>query len=93
MDHGRCATLPSGRRIAVAHGTSVDVFGLQGDASAPSVQLQSTLRLDAPVWHVEFNRLGTCLATATEDNQVTVWRPDLVGDWVNMCTVHGNPIV
>lgn len=76
--------------IAVAHGTTVDVFSLHGDAAAPSVQLHATLPHDAPVWRVEFCRMGTSLAAASDDNKVTVWRPNFVGEWINMCVIQGS---
>jgi WD40 repeat protein len=76
--------------IALAHGSSVDVFSLQGEAASPSVQRQATLPHSAPVWKVQFNQMGTCLAAATEDNQVTVWRPNFVGEWISMCVLAGS---
>lgn len=76
--------------VAVSHGSIVDVFGLQGESSTPGTELLATLSHGAGVWKLEFNQWGTCLAVATEDASVTVWRANLVGDWDVMCVVQGS---
>ena len=77
--------------VAASHGSIVDLFSLSGDTSALQVDLTSSLEHTAPVWKVEFNMLGTCLAVATEANLVHLWKPDFGGKWLLVSSVAGSP--
>ena len=38
---------------------------------------------------VEWNRLGTTLATSGDDGVVRLWRPDLTDEWHEMAAIVG----
>ena len=62
-----------------------------GDSSALQVELLTSLEHGAAVRKVEFNLMGTCLATSTEGNLVHLWKPDFVGRWLLVSAVQGSP--
>jgi len=45
------------------------------------VEQKAVLQHDSHVRQVEWNAMGTWLAVATEEGGVSLWRPDLGGDW------------
>eukprot|EP00955_Chlamydomonas_euryale_P116242 366406-Chlamydomonas_euryale.AAC.5 len=77
--------------VAAARGSAVDIVSLNGDTSSLKTELLTTLQHGEAVWRVEFNMLGTCLATATEANLVHLWKPDFVGRWLLVSVVAGSP--
>jgi hypothetical protein len=77
--------------IAASRGASVDIVSLTGDTSSLATELLATLEHSAPVWRLEFNMFGTCLAAATETNLVHLWKPDFVGKWLLVSVVAGSP--
>lgn len=76
--------------VATSHGSMVDIFSLTGDTSSLQVELLTSLEHSAPVWKVEFNMLGTCLAAATETNLVHLWKPDFGGKWLLVSAIAGS---
>ncbi|QDZ24280.1 nucleoporin [Chloropicon primus] len=43
----------------------------------------------AEVFQVEWNKLGTTLATSSSDGRVRLWRPDLMDEWHEMTRIVG----
>ncbi len=41
----------------------------------------ATLEAQVPVCQVEWNPTGTWLAVATDRGDVSLWRPNLLGEW------------
>mmetsp|Transcript_12406 Transcript_12406/g.26805 ORF Transcript_12406/g.26805 Transcript_12406/m.26805 type:complete len:331 (+) Transcript_12406:73-1065(+) len=77
--------------VALGHGTSVDLYSLRGDSSNMDMELLETLPHASPVWKVEFNMLGTCLAVGTDQNLMHLWKPAFAGQWQHMAAVEGTP--
>ncbi len=42
-----------------------------------------------PIWRVEWNMLGNWLAASTENSEVCLWRPDLMGEWLLVNRIVG----
>ena len=57
------------------------------------MQVEQVARLDheAPVWQVAWNVLGSTLLVSTDDSCVSLWRPDLTGQWRLVHRIVGSP--
>lgn len=67
--------------IASAHGTIVFIWQLKGHADKLQAEAVAALDHKSHVCQVEWNSVGTWLAVATADGGVSLWRPNLGGEW------------
>lgn len=88
-----------GRSVAVAAlapaaaGAPGDVGAAAADPVTPPLRAEVLAALDhgADVWRVEWNLTGNCVAAATDDARVCLWKADLVGAWRMHAVVQGEP--
>jgi hypothetical protein len=67
--------------IAVAAGSSVVLWAVEGQADALHVERVAVLAHSAAVWQLGWNLFGNFLAASTEGGEVCMWRPDFAGEW------------
>ncbi|EFJ41721.1 hypothetical protein VOLCADRAFT_110056 [Volvox carteri f. nagariensis] len=83
---------PLGRPVellAVGSGRDLLIYSLSGDTSALKVEQLEALEHDDAVWKVEWDLWGNQVAAATEGQEVHVYKPNLVGEWVELAWVRG----
>ncbi|GLC39715.1 hypothetical protein PLESTM_000932000 [Pleodorina starrii] len=81
---GRSAEL-----LAVGAGRGLLIYSLAGDTASLQVEQLAALEHAEAVWKVEWDLWGNQVAAATEGQEVHVYKPNLVGAWVELASVRG----
>ena len=75
--------------IAYASGTTAFIVQLKDTLDQLDVSVVAQCQHHSPVFQLEWNRLGTTLATSASDGKVSLWRPDLTDEWHEMASITG----
>ncbi len=73
--------------IAYAAGSSVYIVQLKDKLDQLDIKTVAECKHDSLVFQIEWNRLGTTLATSGSDGNVRLWRPDLTDEWHEMANI------
>ena len=73
--------------IAYAMGKTVFIVQLKDTLDQLDVNVVAECKHQSSVHQIEWNRLGTTLATSSSDGQVRMWRPDLTDEWHEMAKI------
>jgi nucleoporin SEH1 len=73
--------------IAYASGKTVFIVQLKDTLDQLDMNVVAECRHNCSVHQIEWNRLGTTLATSSGDGHVRMWRPDLTDEWHEMAKI------
>ena len=75
--------------LAFAAGQDVYIIQVKDNLDQLGVTTVAKLECGAAVHQIEWNKLGTTLATSASDGTVKLWRPDLTEEWHEMTRILG----
>lgn len=70
--------------MAVGAGRDLLIYGLSGNTAELEVKRLAAVEHGDPVWKVEWDLWGNQVAAATDDGEVHVYKPNLIGEWVEV---------
>ena len=73
--------------VAYASQTDVYIVELHSNMDDLEVNVVAHCKHTSPVLQLEWNKLGTTLATSSAGEGVKLWRPDLLGQWHAMASI------
>ena len=75
--------------LAFSAGQDVYIIQVKDNLDQLGVTTVAKLECGAAVHQIEWNKLGTTLATSASDGTVKLWRPDLTEEWHEMTRILG----
>ncbi|GIL73348.1 hypothetical protein Vretifemale_3537 [Volvox reticuliferus] len=78
--------------LAVGSGCDLIIYSLSGDTAALQVEQLALLEHNDAVWKVEWDLWGNRVAAATDGQEVHVYTPNLIGQWVKSAGVEGGQL-